>query len=166
MPEPIGRDRELDRHERIGLPVVVGELAAVVAARGLQFVQHAGMDDAWQEIVQHDVLIVESNALLHVLERQAVIVVDHAVVKAQHQGLELRDDAVLVVAGIADQRAALEARQVAGIGHARAGHLLAEAEFDAVIHVGLVVRTAAVEIIQIERRRAEVDEPVGVLLLG
>ena len=94
--------------------MVISELAAVVAACGLQLVQHAGMDDARQEIVQHHVLIVESDALLHVFERQAVIVVDHAVVKAQHQGLELRDDAVLVVAGIADQRAALEARQVAG----------------------------------------------------
>ena len=109
----------------------------------------------------------EAHALLHGLEGQPFIVVDHAVVEAQHQPLKLGDDAVLVVAGIADQCAALEARQVDGVGYAGAGQRLAEEKLAGiVVHVGLVVRTAPVEIVQIERRRAEIDQPVRVLLLG
>jgi hypothetical protein len=167
MSEPIGCNRKLDRHERKSLPVVVGEPAAVVATAGPEIVQHAGVDDPRQEIVQHDILVVEADTLLHVLEGEAVIVVDHAVVEAQHQPLQLRHDAVLVVAGIADQRAALETRQIAGVGHAGTGQGFAEQELAAaVVHVGLIARTASVEIVQVERGRTEIDEAVRILLLG
>ena len=75
--------------------------------------QHSARDDATQEVVRDDPLIVEPHLLLHLLERQERIVSSEVVVEPQHESLELGHDRVLVVAGIADHRALVGcARQV------------------------------------------------------
>ena len=76
--------------------------------------------------------------------------------------MQLRDDAVLVVAGVADERPAvrppgwLDRARVEGI--ARQG--LAQEHVDSIffIHVGLVVGPASVQVVQVETRRSEIHQ--------
>lgn len=84
------------------------------------------------------------------------------VVEPQEDGVQLRHDAVLVVARIADQRPAarpagdLGGLRVVGVSRQR----LAQQHADPVplVHVGLVVRPAPVEIVQVETGGTEVRQ--------
>jgi hypothetical protein len=88
---------------------------------------------------------------------------EQAVVEQEEGELELPDDDVLVVAGIADQGAPVRVpRQVllvAALGRP-------DQERVAVVHVRLVVAPAAVDAVEVEDRRAEVRQRVGVVLAG
>src|SRR6266481_2104224 len=66
--EPVGRNRELDRHEWQVLPMEVLELVAVVFAVIFQLIKDAGVGNSWQEVIEDDILIVESNQLLNLPE--------------------------------------------------------------------------------------------------
>ncbi len=84
------------------------------------------------------------------------------------QPLQLRDDHVLVVAGVADQRAARPiALQIVGAEADRPAHGqgIAEEEGPPVIgvHVGLIAGSAAIDIVEVEGRGAVVGDRVGIL---
>ncbi len=84
------------------------------------------------------------------------------------EALQLRDDAVLVVSRITDQRMAVETRQVERVGHAIPYKRLPEGKLLAVggVHVRLVTRTPAIKIVQVERRRPEIDKTIWIAGLG
>jgi len=86
-------------------------------------------------------------------------------VEAQHRRLQLRDDAVLVVARVADERAAVRpAGNVVRLGVVRvAGQTLAELHAVAVVEVRLVGLAAPVQAVEVKARRAEVDEVLELL---
>ena len=125
--EPVGRHRELHRHERLVCGSGrTGRLRPVVvlAARPARCVEHRRADDPRQEVVAAR-RTGSGSAPAAGPRRTTVrrVVVAPSVVEAQQQPLELRDDDVLVVARIADDRAARRrraARQVAGVGRRRA----------------------------------------------
>jgi hypothetical protein len=78
------------------------------------------IDQPRQELVEHDPLVVPAHDGLRLLEPphrrigRVGDLVDHPVVELQEQEVQLRDDGVLVVARIADQRPTQPvARQVA-----------------------------------------------------
>ena len=112
------------------------------------------------------VLVVVADELLCIAERDAGIVGHDPVVEPQHQSLQLRDDAVLVVARIADERpTGRAARQILGGRVDAPADRRAEQERRAVVvHVGLVIRTAAIHVVEVEGRRPEIDQRVGVVL--
>ena len=128
MPEPIGADRELDRHERfvlrviepqlrladLDLPLLAARLVDRLRFRFEHLVEHFRPDYARQEIVNRDPLVVPSHPSLRLLQqvrtgqrRLGRHLLEHLVVEAQHHRLELRHDQVLVVARIADEGTAL-----------------------------------------------------------
>ena len=115
---------------------------------------------------------------LHFGKTQLRVVVCKAVVKAQEHAVQLADDDVLVVALVARQRAVellaivlcpAVSRQVVRDDRAVRpfGQRPAELEpaFFALVQVGLVVGAAAVDAVEVELRRAEVDQRVDVVLL-
>ena len=82
------------------------ELLRVVFAIGLQLAQHARVNNARQEIIQDDVLIMKAHEPLQCLERRdSRVVLELAIVKAQEQPLKLRDDRIFIVTRIADEGA-------------------------------------------------------------
>ena len=98
-------------------------------------------------------------------------VVDDPVVKLDEEQVQLRDDEVLVVARVAEQRAALlVARQVhrrqrvvaGGAAHEQVDPRTARAI--PVVEEGLVGGAGPVERVEVQARRAEVDERVGVVV--
>ena len=86
----------------------------------------------------------------------------HLVVEPQHGGVELGDDAVLVVARIADEcppvrpSGNLDGAGVVGV----ARHVGAEEHVDTIVgvHVRLIVRATPVQVVQVEARRPEINE--------
>ena len=99
--------------------------------------------------------------------------------KSMEKSLKLRNDRVLVVARIADQRAAAEilfvraaqvrrrcvARQIARTRIA-AGQLFASKKSSiGIVHIRLIGRAAAIDIVQVEGRRAEIRQRVEIVLL-
>ena len=64
---------------------------------------HVVADDGHQEIMQHDPLIVPADELLDGLEALVRVFVTELIVEAQHCGLQLRDDHVLIVSGVPNQ---------------------------------------------------------------
>ena len=80
------------------------QLVPIVMISRLQMTQHIGVDDARQEIIHYDILVMESHELLNFFERDSGILRQGAVVKSQEESLELRNNGVLVVAGISDER--------------------------------------------------------------
>src|SRR5690606_32930602 len=88
------------------------------------------------------------------------------VVEAEEREVELRDDDILVVTRIADQRAT--PRRV-GVRDARqielpiVDRLHAKADAVRFVEKGLVNRTAAVEGVEIEARRAEIVQRIGIV---
>ncbi len=145
------------------------EPAAIVVAVHLQRVDHARMHDSRQEVVDDKVLVVKTHLALDVGKRERWMLLHHAVVEAQEQALELRHDRVFVIAWIADHRpwrTCVVARQIARVGIAAAVNGIAQDEpVVRVIHVRLVVRSATVDVVQIETGRAEVRERVRIVLL-
>ncbi len=94
------------------------------------------------------------------------------VVEPVEQSLQLRNDHVLVVARVSDDGAALQragdaaARQIAGRrvrGRARQGSAKQKRP-GVLVQVRLVVGAAAIHTVEIESRRAEVDERVRIVL--
>src|SRR5262249_62293134 len=112
------------------------------------------MHDARKEVVQDDILIVEPDQLLNLRRRPARILRHHAVVEPKEQPLELRDDAVLVVARISDEgppRVGIVARQVAGARIAAVPQgIPKEKELIAIVQVRLITRTASIDTVEIE----------------
>ena len=84
------------------------------------------------------------------------------VVEPQKDGVKLRHDAVLVVARIADQRPATRpAGHLGGlrvVGVSRQGLAQQHADPVRAVHVGLVVRPAPIEVVQVETGGTEVSE--------
>ncbi len=130
--------------------------------------------------MHHDPLVVPARDPLRLLEQRHALellvlarAIDDLVVEADEQQLQLRDDDVLVVARVADQRAALlVAGQVVAVELAVRRRVAADEQLDAtvgrtrpLVHERVVVGPRAVQAVQVEARRAEVDERVRVVVL-
>ena len=165
VPEAVSGHRKLHGHKlqvilpepgyRRSMPIVIQEDALV----RLLF------QDSGQEVVDQDPLVMPSDLLADFLEADVLLpaqFIGDLVVEPQENGMQLRDDAVLVVAGITDKRPAvrppgkLDRSRVEGI----ARHALAQKHVDPVffIHVGLVVRPAPVQVVQVETGRSEIHQ--------
>lgn len=161
MAVAVRSDRELDRDERLAAPVVE-PAAGPLAGPPVDVVDHFLPDDQRQELVHNDPLIVPPDELLRALEqpRATPELVDHRVVELQERELELRDDQVLVVARVSDQR------RVDAVAWHVAGSRGVDQQPDAVlgveVRVGLGPR--AVDAVELEQRRAEVLDRLGVVL--
>ncbi len=110
VPEPVRRDRELDRHGR-HVDRGRGRLDQL-AAVGEHVVQDVLLDDPRQEVVPDQPLVVQGHRLARPPELLAGRhrrgqLVDDPVVEADHREVGLGDDQVLVVARVRDQRGAL-----------------------------------------------------------
>ena len=112
----------------------------------------------------------EAHQLLNLREIEPWVVGDGSIVKAQEQSLKLRDDDVFVVPGIPYERApdlGVIPRQVPRVRVAAASDRLSEQKCGSIIvEVRLIVGTAAIDVIQIERGRAKVGQCVRVVLFG
>src|ERR1700741_1547611 len=105
MSQSIARHREFHWHKRFVLPVKELQLASIEFSLFIfKFVQHTGFHNSRQKIMEHHVLIMETHELLYVLKFRIGLVVHRAIVKTMKKPLELRDDGVLVVAWITNQR--------------------------------------------------------------
>src|SRR5213596_78149 len=125
------------------------------------------MDDARQEVVQDDILIVEPHQLLNLGERPTRVVLQRPIVKPQEQTMQLRYDAVFVVPRISYQgsrRRRNVPRQVLGPGISAGEGSSKEESVVSIIQVGLVVRATSVDAVQVEGGGAKVDQRVRVVL--
>ena len=125
------------------------------------------MDDPRQEVVQHDVLVVESHELLNIGEWQARIIRQDTIMKSQEKPLKLGNNAVLVVAWISDERApriGSVARQVLRVGVAALERIAEQERVVSGVQVRLIVRPTSINVIQIERGSAKVYQRIGVIL--
>ena len=169
MAEAIGRNRELDRHERISrrLRLVILQVRLAVVVYGLE---HGIADHAPHEIVHHHPLIVPAHDALCGVEgaeagdavaRVALLgrrlgEIDHdLVVKALPKRVNLHDDVILVVALVADHGA-----RTILIGRL---HLAAEIELRS-LHVEALLSG----VLQILGRliRPELDRQIGIVEVG
>src|SRR5256884_8246451 len=131
------------------------------------------MDKSRQEIIDHHVLVMKTDELLNLLEFHFVIFFHEAIVKTQEKSLELRHDAVLIVARVADERTAglgMVARQVPRVRVAARKPIPEEKQGEAFVvvefvQVRLIVGSAPIKIIQIERGPPKVQKRVGIILL-
>nr|WP_307042930.1 hypothetical protein [Agromyces ramosus] len=193
--ETIGRGRELHRDVRVHAPVVdalqsvahVVERAIAVAGILIELDrlrEHRGVDDARDEVVPGEVLVEPHRDALRLEEEASPAagrcargireLLQHVVVHEGECQLQLRDDDVLVVAGIADHgdalgvalQVGLEARRI----RARAGREEPREPVvehpRVVVEIGLVVGPAPVEAVEVESWRAEVLQPVGIVVPG
>jgi hypothetical protein len=83
------------------LPVKVLQLGSIIQSAGLDLIQYLGGNYPGQEIVHHDILVMETHQSLNLRKRQ-IGIRQHPVVKAKKQALELGHNAILIVARIAD----------------------------------------------------------------
>ena len=146
--------------------MIEADLGAIVAAVRLELIENVAGHDPGQEIVRDDVLVVVADELLHVAECQARVVGNRAVVEPQHQPLKLGHDAVLVVSRIADQRPAGRVpREVLGPPiRSTANAAAKQKRGTVVVHVGLIVGSTAIDVVEIECGGPEVHERVGIVL--
>lgn len=164
MTETIGADGKLHRNERLVAPTV--ESPAVPQ----HILHHRLAAGERQELVQDHPLIMPAHDALRLGERLAKVgelqlpgdVVDDRVVEAQEAEMQLRDDQVLVIARIADQRHRLTVpRHVELVRRAVRRDALDE-EFDAagglVVEMRTGTRPGAVQIVEPEGRRAEIGD--------
>src|SRR5215467_9282187 len=118
------------------------------------------MDDLGQEIVENDILIVEANQFLNIFKSPAGIVREHSIVEAKKQTLKLRNDAVLDVSWIADERPTrvrIVARQIFCLRIAATPDGISEEEgIAAIIKIRLVVRSAPIYVVQVEGWRPKI----------
>jgi hypothetical protein len=114
--------------------------------------------------------------LLDFLEGRGLIgrIVDELVVKLQHGGMQLRHDDVFVVSLVADQRALGAVRSVRIVEPGQIPSLCRLVEFKErppepellpVVHVRLVVGSPPVDRIEVQPRRAKVDQGHRIVLL-
>ena len=168
MTQSIGCSGEFNWHEWVVPKVKELQLVPIVIIPGLQMIQHAGMDDARQEIVYDNILIVESHEPLNLCERHPRIVCQSSVVKSQEETVELGNDGVLVVARISNEGTAwirIVTWQVCCF-RITSADLVSQQECHAtVVHVWLVVRSATINVIQVECRITEVCQRIGIVLL-
>ena len=127
--------------------------------------------------MEHDPLVVPPDDLLHGLEGLVWMFVAQLIVKAQHRGLQLRDDHVLIVSGISNQgtRPPAGARafrhvaghiagiRIAGVPRESASELKMPAV--GLVQIRLIVRSAAVDVVEVELRTAKVNQRIRVVLL-
>jgi len=166
VPEPEGRDRELDRHRRhvVRLGADLERLAALIEdvrhdRRRADPRQVVGADHPLVVLCHDPARGTEALRRGHGAER-----VDHAVVEPDERAVDLRDREVLVVTRVgddclADLRPARLARQVGARGSALRRALL---EVDPVRRVELrracVAWPVPVQGIEVEGRRAQLHE--------
>jgi len=150
----------------------------VVANMRRDLGQDLGQDNGGEEIMQDDPLVMppyEALDLGEVRERRPVLQdLNHFVVEAQEDGMQLADNDVFVVARVANERTGrltrfgLVARDAAGVRIVvGAGQRIAKQHVDAVgpIEVGLIGGAAPIEAIEVEARRPEIDECLRIVLL-
>src|SRR5258708_982610 len=85
--EPVTGDREFNRHKRPGFPMEILDLAAIIVRASLEFGQDVIADDTRQKIIQNDILVMKSNALLYRLEAKSGVVIDHPIMKPEKKPL-------------------------------------------------------------------------------
>ena len=169
MSEPVGRRRELHRHEQV---------AAVLDPPVPRPVRHHVREDGrvadlGQEIRQDDPLVATAHLRPNGIEVAARLV-DKAVVGLEEGEVQLRDDQVLVVARISDQGgpvrrrvlAPVLPRQIVRVGlsrragerRVRAVQVLDRADLH-LARIGVVARRRAfVDAVEVEPQRARVPE--------
>ncbi len=173
--EPVGGDRELDRHRR-HLGRRRADLEQLAAVRE-DVVHDRLVDDAGQEVgADHPLVVLADLApgageLLRLGRRRRQRVAD-AVVEADERQVGLRDDEVLVVARLRDERRAPRRRvALADAGQVEVGerriaacdrraHLQVQAVAVELRRPG-VVRPGAVERVEVEHRRAALEQVGG-----
>src|SRR6266508_2945965 len=181
VPEPVGADGELDGHERTSPPVK--ELQnrrerldrlRPTACRHLErdrpqdVVDHVVPDEAREEVVDDGPLVMPADDPPSLIEPpfrwqlEDGRPLDDLVVIPEDAKGELRDDQVLIVPGVPEERSALRvprevvlARLIRPNQHADAVVLIQER---------LVVRAPPVDGVEVKSRRAEVDERVRVVV--
>ena len=183
VPEAVGGHGELHRHERVAGPrkeAQVGHRPARGRVGLEDVVHHRRARDAGQEVLDHHPLVVPRDQPPRLLEqrrtghpRVRLDPIDHPVVELDHRQVQLGDDDVLVVARVADQRPSLlVSGQILPLEHLVVGIELrvasgqqlhpTELRIQPLVEVGGVGGPAAVERVQVEARRAEVDQPVRI----
>ena len=83
MAQAVGGHRKFDWHKRLILPVEEFKLLAIKLSFGFQAGEHAGVDDAGEEVVQDDPLIMKPHQLLDFRKIASWVIVDLTVVEAQ-----------------------------------------------------------------------------------
>ena len=180
VPEPVRGDGELDGHERPFRPVeetredreCLDRLHGVgghLERDGMEDVlDHFGPDEPSEEVVDHGPLVVPSDDPATFVEpslrrdAREGRRVDDLVVVLDHAESKLRDDQVLVIAGVAEEGPPPHVpREVVFLRP-----VVADQQVDAVfiIEKGLVVRPSSVHGIEIESGGAEVDQSVRVVV--
>ena len=181
MPEPVRAHGEFDGHERPLREVeeLQDDLEGVdrlrlgprghLEAHGPQDVlDHLVPDEPRKEVVDDRPLIMPPDDPTSLVEpflgreRRERRGVDHAVVVLEKSEREPRDDQILVIASVPEERAPFPVA-----GQVLFAHLvLPDQEVDAVVSVeeGLVVGPATVDRIEVEPGRAEVDQGLRVVV--
>jgi hypothetical protein len=95
VPEAVGGHGELQRHEGV---VGIGEIDPVLLDRVVHYLR---INDALEEVVEDDVLVVLAQHLPGPSERPAFV--HQLVVGSQEGDLHLRNDGVVVVTWVPDQ---------------------------------------------------------------
>src|SRR5439155_23990349 len=102
--------------------------------------------------------------------------IGHPVVQSNKGGMKLRNDNVFIISGISDQRPsgriaiAVVGKHIAGEVRACelniVGYVTSRQQFDSIllIHVRLIGGSAAVERVEIESRRTEIFQSIGIIL--
>src|SRR5215472_13570428 len=135
-----------------------------------QFIQHTSFHNSRKKIVKYYVLVMETYELLYVLKLRIWMVLYHAIVKTMEKPLELGNDSVLVVARITYQRASgrrIITRQVCGSyvrlsGADRFPTQKGRSLF--VVHIGLIIRPTAINVVEIQSGRSKIGQRIGVIL--
>src|ERR1700747_1814834 len=172
MAKPVRRHREFNRHEWLVSPMKELQFLSAIFLLVLlllalpQFLQNRITDNFWQKIMQYHPLIVKANEFLNFSQVPCEVIVDNPVMEPEHEALELRHNAVFIIAWISDQRA-LSLGVVPGQVPSAIIQLVAKTEIRAavVVQLRLVVRSPAVEVIQIKSRRSKVGQGIRVTVL-
>ena len=181
VPEPVRADGELDGHEWALRPVEEPredrerlDRLRLLGDRDLEcdgmedVLDHFGPDEPREEVVDHGPLVMPADDPASLVEppigREARDRrrVDDPVVELQDPQGKPGDDQVLVVAGVPEQGPRLRVPREVVL----AGLVVANQKMDAVLIVQerLVVRSAAVDGVEVEPRGAEVDERVRIVV--
>src|SRR5260370_39713320 len=120
--------------------------------------------------MEHHVLIMETHELLYVLKFRMWLVLHRAIVKTMKKPLELRDDGILVVAWITNQRAGgirAITRQICRpyLRLSRVDGFPQQKGFPVcVVHVRLIVRPAPINVVEVKSRSSKIGQRIRVIL--